>query len=116
MILKINMRISAAHSLPNVKHKCLETHGHNYKIKLVIRGPLKTEGEEKGMIVDFKRVKGLIKAKYDHKNLNDVLKNPTAENLTLDIAELLLQNEIPIVTVEVLETECCSVVWENENL
>lgn len=72
--------ISASHRLTvNYESKCSQLHGHNWLITIFCRSH---ELDENGMVVDFTKVKHLIKNKLDHKNLNDVLPfNPTAENI-----------------------------------
>jgi len=48
-----------------------------------VSGPLQDDGPDRGMIVDFKLLKqtvmSLIVNKMDHKNLNTMFDNPTAE-------------------------------------
>lgn len=72
----------AAHHLPNYKGACHNLHGHSYKVEVTIGGTIYEKGEKKGMILDFKDLKEIIKSeigRYDHKNLNDYFENPTAE-------------------------------------
>ena len=69
--------ISSAHklSLP-YESPCNELHGHNYKIELEIFGVL----NKNGMIIDFSIIKKELK-KLDHKYLNEIIENPTVENI-----------------------------------
>ena len=76
----------AAHSLPGYQGKCANLHGHTYKVEVVIEG---SRGED-GFVMDFYQLKKILNAvlkDLDHSNLNDLLPNPTAEN----IAELVCQ-------------------------
>lgn len=76
----------SAHSLPGYQGKCANLHGHTYKVEVVIEGP---KGED-GFVMDFYQLKEILSSilkDIDHSNLNDILPNPTAEN----IAELLCQ-------------------------
>lgn len=73
----------AAHWLPNVPkgHKCGRLHGHSYKVRVEIEG----EPDESGMVLDFAEVKRAWKHlddTLDHRCLNDILPNPTSENLS----------------------------------
>ena len=79
--------ISSAHqlSLP-YESKCNQLHGHNFKIEVWVTGLL----DEFGMVVDFNELKKEI-MKYDHKNLNDLIQVPTAENLAVTIARSIYQ-------------------------
>ena len=54
-------------------------HGHNSEVTVVIEG---TKLDNYGMIIDFSKVKEIIK-KYDHVFLNDFMdENTTAENIS----------------------------------
>ena len=76
--LYINRKISAAHYLPEYEGKCSQLHGHTWKIEVWLHGEIQSNG----MVVDFREVKDVIDA-LDHKCLNDILPNPTAENLAM---------------------------------
>jgi len=70
----------AAHKLPNYKGKCRQLHGHSYRVELVVEG----EKDKSGMVLDFKalgEIANLIKETLDHSYLNDIIPNPTAENI-----------------------------------
>lgn len=58
---------------------CEEPHGHTYKLRVVVEGPVGKDG----MVVDFCEMKELVKreimSELDHKDLNKLFKNPTAE-------------------------------------
>jgi len=41
------------------------------------------------MIIDFAKIKNLVMETYDHKNLNDVLTQPTAECMAEDIWKMM---------------------------
>jgi 6-pyruvoyltetrahydropterin/6-carboxytetrahydropterin synthase len=79
-------RFEAAHWLPNVPpgHKCGRMHGHSYRVRVEVSGPVDATS---GMVVDYADIKALFDAKVtsrlDHKVLNDVpgLENSTSENL-----------------------------------
>ena len=82
---------SAAHRLPNVPvgHQCKNLHGHNYTLEVRATGEVHPV---LGWVVDFAQIDAYAKAwveQYDHKNLNDFLQNPTAENLAVDALEFL---------------------------
>jgi 6-pyruvoyltetrahydropterin/6-carboxytetrahydropterin synthase len=58
---------------------CDVTHGHTYKVEVVVEGDLKD-----GMVIDFKALREAAKrgmAKYDHKDLSTILEIPSCENL-----------------------------------
>ncbi len=86
MKLGLIAEFDAAHSLPGYQGKCSNLHGHTYKVEVVIEGPV----GESGFVMDFfqlKKILGSILEDFDHRNLNDLLSNPTAEK----IAEMMCQ-------------------------
>jgi 6-pyruvoyltetrahydropterin/6-carboxytetrahydropterin synthase len=58
---------SAAHRLWSDPSKCQNIHGHNYRVRIIIRGPLGAEGK---MVVPFDWVKEVID-RYDHSLILD---------------------------------------------
>ena len=82
------IEISGAHklSLP-YESKCRGLHGHNWIITVFCQSETL---DENGMVVDFSRIKEIVKGKLDHQFLNDVVDfNPTAENMARWICELV---------------------------
>lgn len=82
--LRREFHFEAAHRLPFVPegHKCARVHGHSYRVTVLVRGPIRSDG----MVVDFAeidRVSRPIIDELDHSNLNDLLKNPTSELLAV---------------------------------
>jgi queuosine biosynthesis protein QueD len=80
--LYISRKIAAAHYLPEYEGNCSRMHGHTWKIEVWLHGEVQSDG----MVVDFREVKDVID-ELDHKCLNDVLPNPTSENLALYLLE-----------------------------
>ncbi len=79
--------ISSAHrlSLP-YESKCQRLHGHNYKVELFIEG----EKNNQGMVVDFTHLKEVVMG-YDHIFLNDLIEQPTVENIVSHMMDKLKQ-------------------------
>ncbi|WP_096435234.1 6-carboxytetrahydropterin synthase QueD [Alteribacter populi] len=81
----------AAHHLHCYEGKCKNLHGHTYKLVITVSGYV----NDVGISVDFGDVKRIyeetIKAKLDHRYLNEVLPNmnTTAENMIVWIWEQL---------------------------
>jgi len=78
MKVRTEVTISAAHHLPNYKGKCRKVHGHGWKIEVIADGPI---NKKSGMVVDFSKLKKIVN-KLDHADINDIILNPTAENIT----------------------------------
>jgi len=107
MIIFKYFTFEAAHKLPLVPkdHKCFNLHGHSFKVKISIQGPI----NELGWVKDFGELKSvcepLIK-KLDHSYLNEIigLENPTSENIALWIWQNLDEKLPGLSSVEVMET------------
>ena len=78
-------KFEAAHKLKlPYNSACNNLHGHSYLCEIEIEGPL----NKSGMVLDFQKI-GEIINNFDHKYLNDILPQPTAENLVLFILSKL---------------------------
>jgi 6-pyruvoyltetrahydropterin/6-carboxytetrahydropterin synthase len=75
----------AAHRLPHHDGKCKSLHGHTYHVRITVESPrIRETGSMCGMVVDYGVIKAAWKAiegSLDHRNLNDLFSNPTAEHL-----------------------------------
>ncbi len=102
-------RFESAHQLPMHPGKCKNLHGHGYKLEVSVSGKI---GED-GMIVDFADLEQVVEreviTRYDHKLLNDIIPNPTAELIALDAWELLSNTGIEISRLRLFETPDCYV-------
>lgn len=100
----------AAHRLPGYEGKCARVHGHTYKVEVVLEGPV---DENSGFVLDFFRLKEILNSSIedlDHRYLNDVLPNPTAEIIADHISSRLKSN------LEGLPAKLVSVkLWEGKN-
>ena len=74
-------RFDAAHYLPNYKGKCHNLHGHGWVLEVEVSGEVSMES---GLVLDFSTLKEIVQPVInclDHSNLNDILSNPTCENI-----------------------------------
>jgi len=76
---------SSGHYLRSYKGKCENPHGHNYKVRITLRGE---KLDQAGLLLDFKDLKQVMHPvieRIDHQMLNDIEPfteiNPSAENL-----------------------------------
>ena len=77
---------SSGHYLRNYRGKCENPHGHNYKVRVTLRGK---ELDVAGLLLDFKQLKQVMRPvidRLDHQMINDLepftVINPSAENLS----------------------------------
>lgn len=80
------IKVSCMHQLTlDYESPCQRQHGHNYKIKICLKG---NKLDKNGMLMDFAHIKRHIDSLIDHDNLNLVMRdNPTAENMCKFLAE-----------------------------
>jgi len=108
----------AAHRLPNVpeEHKCARLHGHSFKVKIVVTGPI---GEQSGWVMDFTDIKTAFTPIYerlDHRYLNDItgLDNPTSENIARWIWQKLRPSLPSLSRIEVRETCTSGCIYQGD--
>ena len=107
MLLSKDFVFDAAHNLVNYHGKCEKLHGHTYRLRIVLEGV----PDDEGMIMDFIEVSQIVKenviSKLDHAYLNDLITQPSAENIAIWIWQRIEKN---------LRRENCSLsevhVWE----
>jgi 6-pyruvoyltetrahydropterin/6-carboxytetrahydropterin synthase len=81
----VDESFAAGHYLRDYKGKCANPHGHNYRVRVTLRG---AELDKAGLLLDFKDLKLVMKQvidRLDHQMLNEIEPftelNPSAENL-----------------------------------
>ena len=81
----VEQGFASAHALRNYKGRCENTHGHNWRVEVLIEGE---RLDDTGMLVDFidvKRLMAEIVDRIDHQFLNEIppfdVVNPSAENI-----------------------------------
>jgi 6-pyruvoyltetrahydropterin/6-carboxytetrahydropterin synthase len=113
-----DVTFEAAHRLPNVPagHKCARLHGHSFRVRLVVRGPV---DPHTGWLMDFAELKAAwqpLDARLDHRYLNEIpgLENPTSEVLARWIWRELRPALPQLHAVEVRETCTSGCVYRGE--
>lgn len=90
MLISKIFKFDSAHKIPNYKGKCAKLHGHTWKLIVTFKGEV---DQKTGMIMDFVDIKKIVEEKIldklDHLYLNDIIENPTCENILLWIKEQL---------------------------
>jgi 6-pyruvoyltetrahydropterin/6-carboxytetrahydropterin synthase len=112
MRLDVEFSFAAAHRLPRYEGPCFRLHGHNYRFQVSVEGDVDART---GMIADFGVIKDVVNeevlVRADHRNLNDVLENPTAENIARWIWEVLAPRLPGLCEVRLWEIPGCCVVY-----
>jgi 6-pyruvoyltetrahydropterin/6-carboxytetrahydropterin synthase len=115
MIIRQSFSFVAAHRLPLHRGKCSNLHGHQYRFSVSLRLPV---DPKTGMSLDFDDIITVVKDSvledWDHRNLNDFLENPTAENIVVEIWRRLAGRLPGLVEIELWEMEDSSVVYRGE--
>lgn len=114
MLLCKDFKFDAAHNLVHYHGKCENLHGHTYRLRVVVEGSPDAEG----MIIDFSELSGIVKelviSRLDHAYLNDIIPQPSAENIALWIWEKLYdsltRDSCKLYEVHVWETETSRVI------
>jgi len=119
MLLRREFTFDAAHNLVSYHGKCENLHGHTYRMMVELSG----EPDAEGMIIDFVQVKKIVEAeiisKFDHAYLNEIIPQPTAENIARYVFERL---DSPLAgsnrglnAVRIWETASSSVIFNRED-
>lgn len=115
MIVRRRFDFEAAHRLPRHPGKCRELHGHSYRLVVAVERPLDPDS---GMVIDFGDLKQLVRREavepLDHRLVNELIDNPTAEEMAVWIWRRLSGKLPGLVEIELFETANCSVVYRGD--
>ena len=120
MLLAKDFTFDAAHNLVNYHGKCERLHGHTYKLRVVVEGTPDSEG----MIIDFIELKAIVKEKIlsrlDHSYINDIITQPSAENIAVwiwaELEESVRQENCSLYEIHVWETADSRVILRREDM
>jgi len=112
--LKKEVTIAGAHSLNlNYDSPCTNLHGHNWRIIVYLQAD---KLNENGMVTDFSWIKEIVKS-LDHKNLNSIIPQPTAENIAFYICNKINDNvglKAVCTKVKVIESDGSEAIYEED--
>jgi 6-pyruvoyltetrahydropterin/6-carboxytetrahydropterin synthase len=116
VIVRRRFTFEAAHRLPRHPGKCRDLHGHSYRLAVSVDRPV---DPETGLAIDFSDLKEIVRRevvdRLDHKDLNAILDNPTAERIAVHVWDRLAPALPGLVEIELHETESCSVVYRGRS-
>ncbi|MBN2008633.1 6-carboxytetrahydropterin synthase QueD [candidate division KSB1 bacterium] len=117
-ILKVTTSFSSAHQLRGYKGNCANMHGHCWKVTARISV---AQLDSIGLGYDFREIKDRLNrvvGQFDHKFINEIppfnTLNPTSENLAkyfYDTLDETMPDKVKVVSIEVEESENCSVIY-----
>lgn len=115
MILIKEFEFDAAHNLIHYHGKCEKLHGHTYKMVVKLEGT----PDKEGMIYDFIELKNIVKEKivnkFDHAYINDIIAQPTAENIAIfawnELVNFVNRDNCKLYEVEIWETRTSGIVY-----
>lgn len=112
-------RFEASHVLPYHQGKCARLHGHSYRLEVNVAGPLREDGPDRGMVMDFGDLSRIVKTeileRLDHRHLNEIVDNPTCERLLAWIADALAPHVPQVDELVLWETDtACAILRKGD--
>lgn len=112
MFVTKDIEIEAAHNLLAYRGKCEHLHGHRWKIQVTVKQPVGPNG----LAFDFTELGGVLRERIfervDHRYLNEILPQPSAENLAIWVWAQL--KDLPLHEVKVWETATSFVTYHGD--
>ena len=120
MLLSKDFTFDAAHNLINYHGKCERLHGHTYKLRVIVEGTPDSEG----MIIDFIELKAVVKerilSRLDHSYINEIISQPSAENIALwiwdELEESVKRENCSLYEIHVWETADSRVILRRDDM
>jgi 6-pyruvoyltetrahydropterin/6-carboxytetrahydropterin synthase len=107
----------AAHRLPRYQGPCFNPHGHSYRLRVSLDMPI---DRQTGMSYDFvdldRVVRERVLKRLDHRDINELIENPTAEHIVLWIWSELKGHVPGLCELRLAETEDCWVTYRGEGI
>ena len=116
MRIRADFTFCASHQLHWHQGHCRNLHGHNYQLQVCVAGK---PDPATGVVMDFYDLERVVREKVlsavDHRHLNDLLANPTAEEI-LRFCWRRLRPDLPgLDTLVLWETPTCSAEYRGED-
>lgn len=83
MLVSKVFSFDAAHKLPDYDGPCRNLHGHTYHLTVTVQNKIEADGLAFDFYVLKRVVQEKVIARLDHTYLNDLMANPSAENIVL---------------------------------
>lgn len=112
MIVCRDFDFEASHQLPLHPGRCRRLHGHSYRLRVACEAPIDART---GIAIDFGDIKQVVRERVvdalDHTHLNDLLPQPSAENVCVWAWERLAAAGLPVVELTLWESRGCCVIY-----
>ena len=99
----------ASHLISGLGGKCERLHGHTWRFSVTLRADLKDDG----IAFDFRDLEDIVGKRVieplDHTHLNDLIRQPSAENLAVWMWDKLA--DLPLHEIRVWESGTSSVTF-----
>lgn len=116
MRVKMQFQFSSSHILPKHPGRCKNLHGHNYMLDVVVAGK---PDPATGMVIDFYDIEAAVNKTVmlmlDHSHLNNLLENPTAEEVVRWCWRALRPLLPGITELAIWETPQCCAIYAGED-
>lgn len=116
MRVRMDFPFSSSHVLPNHPGRCRNLHGHNYVLQVQVSGKVDPHS---GMVVDFFDLQHAVAERLvnhlDHRHLNDVMPNPTAEEILRYAWKKLVGGVSGLEELVLHETPDCCAIYRGED-
>ncbi|MBU0756106.1 MAG: 6-carboxytetrahydropterin synthase [Planctomycetes bacterium] len=113
MLVTKEFSFNGAHKLIGYKGKCEQLHGHTWTLHVTIQAPVGPDG----LAFDFIKLKEIVQeealSQLDHRYLNDLIPNPSAEHIAIWTWERL-KDRLPLFEIKVFETPTSFVTYRGE--
>lgn len=114
MLVTKEFSFNGAHNLKGYHGKCERLHGHTWTVQVTVKAPVGKDG----IAFDFIRLKNIVDENaiqvLDHTYLNDLIENPSAENIARWIWERL-EGALPLFEIKIYETRTSFVTYRGDN-
>lgn len=114
MLIAKEFTFDAAHRLLNYEGKCANLHGHTYKLQVILSGKV----QKNGLVFDFVDLKKIVNKKVisilDHTFINKIVKQSTAENISIWIWDQLVKH-LPLYEIRLWESSSNFVIYKGPN-
>ena len=102
----------AAHRLTDYTGKCENLHGHSYRLKVCVRGPVKDDG----LVMDFVDIDRVVREKVvdilDHSYVNDIVGSSASLEKLAEWTWDTLKGSLPLERLEMHETDTNFLIYE----